>query len=238
MLWKDRLLYSMPVPAQRLLFPLLSPSRYRNYSWRRQMPAGQRGSFTPFDQLRCLFVHIPKTAGISLSRALFGEIVGHHPIAVYRLIYPPETFSSYFKFGFVRNPWDRLVSTYFYLQEPGRDPLLSTFAQQTLSRFTDFDQFVRQWMPRNASRSRIHHFHPQSDWIVLRDRLALDFLGRMERIEEDYQTVARRLGITATLTHSNSSQRDRDYRAYYTEASRRVVAEVYAEDIQRFGYTF
>ena len=67
-------------------------------------------------KLRCIFFHIPKTAGLSLSAALFGNRgLGHIDVRTARILFGERRFSSFFKFCFVRNPWDRLVSAYHYL---------------------------------------------------------------------------------------------------------------------------
>ena len=66
----------------------------------------------------------------------------------------------------------------------------------------------------------------------------VDFIGRFENLNEDTGTVFRNLGISgASLPHNNSSHH-RDYRSYYTEETRDLVAERYARDIEFFGYEF
>ena len=77
-------------------------------------------SFKPFDQCGCIFIHIPKCAGVSVSKALFGNLAGGHSRVVdYQLVFNSNEYSNYFKFTFVRNPWDRLVSAFFFLKKGG-----------------------------------------------------------------------------------------------------------------------
>jgi chondroitin 4-sulfotransferase 11 len=68
-----------------------------------------------FHSKKCIFVHIPKTAGTSVTDALFGTPrPRHRPLQWYEGM-EPELYKEYFKFAFVRNPWDRLVSGYHYV---------------------------------------------------------------------------------------------------------------------------
>ena len=65
----------------------------------------------------------------------------------------------------------------------------------------------------------------------------MDFVGRFENLEADFKTICDKVGITASLPHINKSDR-RGYRDYYDPETRDITARLYAEDIERFGYTF
>src|SRR5258707_7699115 len=98
----------------------------------RLMDIRGRGVYSYFaDEFRCIFIHIPKTAGTSLSQALFGRHSRHIPYIEYEKG-NPRKFRQYFKFTFVRNPWDRLVSTYFFLKQGGLAPADPRWADQQL----------------------------------------------------------------------------------------------------------
>ena len=71
-----------------------------------------------FDEKKCIFFHIPKTAGISLVKALFGDLDwGHRDVNYYINVFDKKRFNDYFKFTFVRNPYDRLFSAYSFLKK-------------------------------------------------------------------------------------------------------------------------
>ena len=96
-------------------------------------------SFAPLDYYRCIFVHIPKNAGLSVCYTLFGNTGGsHRKITSYQKLFHPKTFASYFKFTFVRNPWDRFISLWFkFKEEPILQNQFNTLYE--LSSYCDFD---------------------------------------------------------------------------------------------------
>ena len=68
-------------------------------------------------------------------------------------------------------------------------------------------------------------------------RLAVDFIGRFEHFERDFEKICRRIGIKANLPHINRTCHD-DYRSYYSDALAQKVADRLAEDIECFAFTF
>ena len=104
-------------PPSRKFLSLSGPTVLR---WRSRLADLRgRGVYAGYpNRHRCIFIHIPKTAGSSIVEMLFNEPSRHIPYFVYRDA-NPEKFRQFFKFAFVRNPWDRLVSTYFFLREGG-----------------------------------------------------------------------------------------------------------------------
>ncbi len=68
----------------------------------------------------CIFIHIPKCAGVSVCQSLFGNLgPGHLTLRQHQEVLDSRTFDSMFKFSFVRNPWDRLVSAFYFLKQGG-----------------------------------------------------------------------------------------------------------------------
>jgi len=136
-------------------------------------------------------------------------------------------FETYFKFGFVRNPWDRVVSLYE-----------RTEALQ-LSNEMSFEQFVDwiQYSSATCVHSSPHRY--QLDWFVdANGNLLADFIGRFERLDEDWAFVAQKLGLEGKLPHRRVSPRARHYGDYYTPQTRDIVAAKFNVDIERFGYEF
>src|SRR5947208_3465937 len=94
---------------------------------------------------RCIFIHIPKTAGSSIALSLFGEQLEHITYRDYQIA-NPRKFDRYFKFAFVRNPWDRVVSSYFFLRNGTMDEGNRAEAERLLAGYSDFGSFVRGWL--------------------------------------------------------------------------------------------
>jgi hypothetical protein len=102
-----------------------------------------RGVYSQYaDSSQCIFIHIPKAAGTSVALTLFEQGSRHVPWFDYYYA-NPEKFRSYYKFSFIRNPWDRLASTYFFLQRGGMDPQDAAWAEANLKDYPTFESFVK-----------------------------------------------------------------------------------------------
>jgi hypothetical protein len=226
-----------------------------------------------------VFIHIHKTAGESISEALVpflargdvllgttlrGEIANawydrRHGLQKHSGVRKAKAFlgdawDDYLKFSFVRDPYDRLRSLYFYFERmladrrrrslknallllPGtdfRDPLkwpgMTPFLETS-----DFSGFLRH----PAFSTNLMGARPQA--FQLSDRagdLAVDFVGRFETLAEDFAVLADRLGLDgASLGHRNASRNRAASDADPAEAAdRALVAELYARDYALFGY--
>src|SRR5438477_534662 len=151
------------------------------------------------------------------------------------LTLPPERrkergrrqFESYFKFGFVRNPWDRVVSLY------ERNEAMQMRQEMT------FEEFVR-WIQYSSStciHSSPHRY--QLDWFVdANGKMLADFIGRFERLQEDWAVVAKKLGVSEVLPHARANPRTRHYTEYYTPETRGIIEQKFKVDIETFNYRF
>ena len=208
-----------------------------------------------------LFVHIAKTGGTSVRAALerlrwrdpwywlmfpchrLSHLTGHKlgtkfprhskVIAAQEML-PREFFDGLFKFAFVRNPWDLQVSSFHHIRRERPHYL------QGRDNFADF----LRW---KLDPERPYQFHidtsieRQSDYLIdLRGNLIVDFVGRYERLHEDFETACQRIGIPCPdLPHRRqATDRSKDYRSYYDDTTRLMVAEHFRDDIERFGYGF
>jgi hypothetical protein len=136
-------------------------------------------------------------------------------------------FETYFKFGFVRNPWDRVVSLY------ERTEPLQMKDKMTFEEFVDWIEFSSS----TCIHSSPHRY--QLDWFVDGSgTLLTDFIGRFETLESDWTKVAQRLGLTEALPHKRANPRSRPYTDYYTARTREVIASKFKVDIDYFGYEF
>ena len=149
----------------------------------------------------------------------------------------PVKFKRYYKFAFVRNPWDRLVSSYVFLMKGGMNEVDAKWAEKNLSHYPDFGSFVRGWVNEENINTWVH-FRPQHYFICDEaGTIMMDFVGRMENMETDFAIVAKRLGCTRRLEKVNITRQDH-YSRYYDGETREIVRRVYAKDIELFGYYF
>ena len=235
------LLWRFPYDQRHTIFRILSPNGYNHFQDMRKFETDKGRSLKPFDDQKCIFVHITKCAGISIATSLFGNLGGGHlRIAHYQLIFSQREYNEYFKFTFVRNPWDRLVSAFLFLKRGGANKIDRTWAEENLSRYNDFDSFVTHWVNRKNINTW-KHFVPQYKFVCQpgRQTPVVDFIGHFECLNDDFMSIQKKLGTNTSLRHLNKTVGEKKgYQEYYSEAARRIVAEVYAEDIRIFGYDF
>jgi len=233
-----------------------------------------------------IFVNIPKVAGTSIARTLkvkFGNIKDDSEFVslVNNLPFDPDDdkkfdpqgphlraldyvkydyinqaeFDEYFKFAFVRNPWDRIVSEYKYRGHYNKYSL---------------KEFLFHHMPRRCWSDEYCHIIPQYDFLYdSNGKLLVDFVGKFENLQEDYDKVCEKLNIEKHMVlHQNKSSgirrntnllrvvkamiRDMEgflngkrkantfshYTEYYDDESRDFVAKLYKNDIKYFNYEF
>lgn len=168
------------------------------------------------------FVHVPKTGGSAIRACVDCDTEGHTPV--------PDT--DQFTFAFVRNPYDRLVSGFFYLKEGGINKMDRKWAKDNVQPFT-FEGFVKKL----DSVLDWFHFTPQYYFITRNGKIAVDFLGRFERINEDFQALCEKLGEDATF-HKDNTSRHEDYRQYYTKELQDIVYDTYKKDFELFNYKY
>lgn len=196
-------------------------------------------SFKGFDDTKSIFIHIPKCAGVSVSEALYGNLAGGHTtLEEYLGVFEPKNIESYFKFTFTRNPWDRLVSAYYFLKKGGWGEQDILFFEKELQNYSSFEDFVLNWVNENNIWKYHHVFRPQSHYILdKRNKVKLDFVGRLENIDNDFRYICNKLNLECQLPHSNKSQH-KDYRQYYNAETANIISEVYAKDISLLKYEF
>jgi len=137
-----------------------------------------------------------------------------------------ETFGSYLKFAFVRNPFDRFVS-------------YCAFATSRQGLFERDPQGVMRHFLFTAPPHHHMVFQPQHTFLVGSDgNLLTDMIGRVEDMQSSYDVICRRIGIPSSPLGRKNTSRRGDYRAYYDEQLIDGVARLYARDIELFGYDF
>lgn len=150
----------------------------------------------------------------------------HANLNSFREVLPPTQFNQYYKFGFVRNTWDYLVSLYHYDKKK---------ASKNLAKVHGFDE----WATKRLQDDRFVRKHSQRlKWVDKNGKFLADFVGEMRTFEEDVAHISSRLGISfPNISRLNSTGRG-NHREYYTSALAQSVAVAFDEDIRFFGFEF
>ena len=208
---------------------------------------------------RYIFVHIPKTGGTALTLALEGRAMKedliiadtpkgraragrlkgirangrlwkHSTLADIEGLVSPEEMAGFFTFALVRNPWDRMVSLYHFLrgQSFGHPMVLA-------AKHHDFTGFLQS----EVTRRLVPTGHYASYMRGSDGREHARLFARIEHLDTDLAPFEAHLGFRLTpLPRVNASDRQRDWRPYYTATDAELVSQLCADDIARFGYCF
>ena len=189
--------------------------------------------FNKFLSTKTIFIHIPKTAGTSLVNAIYNiNPEGHKSVLFLKEIFEDD-LSSFFKFCFVRNPYDRLFSSYMFLKKGGVNIHDINAYNKYLCCYKDFEDFVLNGISEELTREIIH-FTPQTYFICDNTgSIIVDFIGRFESLEKDVEKLSEMLDIEINLPHLNINEKD----CYiYTDEMKIKVNEVYKQDFDLLSY--
>lgn len=179
----------------------------------------------------------------------------HVPPATLRAQLGSDVWEKYFTFAFVRNPWDWFVSQYFWnwrapqlsKRELLRRPVTTLRAywqdkeekrrRREVEIFSPTDiretyDLLRRYRAVHQADSLFQYnyvYSPEGERLV-------DFVGRFERINEDFSRAMDHLGLDERLPHRNTTSH-RDYREYYTTETAELIGDLYQADINAFEYT-
>jgi len=160
------------------------------------------------------------------SRIFHHDVYQHKSLPQIKRIVGQRIFKEYFKFAFVRNPYDRVVSDYCW--------------HNTKMTFKDF--LLKQVKPRKNQLLQRgpydDHFYDQHKFICdKKGKILVDFLGRFENLDEDFHKLCRLRRLNLTLGEVNGRKRNH-YRTYYDSETKRICYQIYQKDFELFGYDF
>jgi hypothetical protein len=212
---------------------------------------------------RFIFVHVPKAAGTSVTAALspltnycdleiggtaFGEAIQpayqkrfelakHSPAAAIRGLVGSVTWSRYFTFAFVRNPFDRSLSTYNFLRQwkgPGSD------FYKRMCAFDSFDDYVLSDIWHSTDGPDLI-FRPQVYWLRAQNsnQILTSFIGKVELLEKDLEQVLLNIDaprhMVSALKRLNSSG-PKPKVVSENPAVIEKILDKYRIDFESFGY--
>ncbi len=203
------------------------------------------------EQYNFLYIHISKTGGSNIERALkpyshqpkptlLDRVLSklrchwdyrrhhfkqHDSVEAAARVLPADVFERCFKFALVRNPWDWLVSLYLFLKRK------ESHRHHRLVKKLSFAEYVDFEIRRDARHQ--HRFCMDG-----RKRMMVDFLGRFEELEASLDFVCHKLGIPRPTLEKISVFRHDPYTAFYDPATVEKVRRHWSVDVTAFGYEY
>ena len=198
-----------------------------------------------------VFLHAPRTGGTSIAKALGYdyEDINH--------FYELPDVGDRFVFSFVRNPFDRIVSTYHWLTDGQfKESLRLGFSIGTVKYKLSFEEWFEFRFTQQSIDKSLDYEMPENydgEWNEIDQHNALlglrhwgihsqclyaqsaEFIGKYEDLNTDWCRVANQIGMTSKLPVTNKSIRS-GYKDYYDESMRNIIYTVYQDEFERFGY--
>lgn len=196
-----------------------------------------------------MFVHVPKTAGTALQKSIGLDFQIDHLTAKQYQALLRSHFKRLFKFAFVRDPWDRFLSNYYYARMK-ESYLHSAVGPSTYGKHLDYDllkdasilecaeYLIEGKLKHHKTAERPSHWDPQHLWLYDdRQRCLVDWIGRVENFENDFIFLCDRLGIESRLLKINASERPKhEHWTDDTLAAHEIIVNFYNKDYLLLGY--
>ena len=133
-----------------------------------------------------------------------------------------KRYSEFFKFTFSRNPFDIQVSYFHYMKgQPNH-------SQYDIIKDMSFEEYILWRCEKDRQL--------QKDFVVDVDgNIIVDFIGKLENINEDLNTVAKKLNLNYELGHINRSIHKK-YQEYYNKKTEDLIVDYFYEDFELFDY--
>lgn len=139
----------------------------------------------------------------------------------------PEAWNNYFKFCFVRNPYHRAVSDYRWRTRKKNRMDMS---------FLEFLERMKMHKPRD---SVIPHQYDNWPMYTINNQITVDYIGRFESLKNDLDAILAHIGLPSSpLPHEKRTNKRSDFRQSYGTAERRLVQQLFAAELDQFGYVF
>lgn len=207
----------------------------------------------------CIFIHIPKTAGTSISNFYFPAIALDWKKPNYDLLYgwcpkrkihlqhatskqlleldliKPEIWKSYFKFTFIRNPYDRAYSDYFWIM---RDRHIKGSFADYINKKGEFDKILND---NSEMTYRGDHLIPQTNFFSFEGIYKMDFVGRFEQLDEAVFNINKKLDIDKVFNvhiQKGEYKRKKHYSHFYNKENKALVEQFFQQDIEILNYKF
>lgn len=199
-----------------------------------------------------IFVHIPKTAGTSVSRRLgindtyanfchtdmkikINECMcaDNHVPAFFLKEMRPDIFEEYYKFTFVRNPYDRVISEFFWVYKGYWKEQFVNFSEKNIKNL--FDVWLENYYLDKPSCRQC----TQSWFLLDRDgeTILVDDIFKFESFQSEFDLLIKKLNITPVEDKVYTKSKVKiDRNLLLTESHKEFIYNLFKEDFNRFGY--
>lgn len=200
---------------------------------------------TPIDIIRrsfvwkkhnIIFVHVPKAAGVSVNKAIYGKPLGHFYAKDIRDICP-KMFNNTFKFSVVRHPIDRLYSAYNFSIRGGTSTMGMMNPDYYIKNpdFKSFEMFVNNWLSKKELTKIDHVFRPQYLYLFdANENLLVDKIYKLENIEKHLDEISMNIGKPFKLSHHNRSEKGL---LKITDELKSLIFNLYQKDFELLDYS-
>jgi len=170
------------------------------------------------EELKFVFVHVPKTAGQAIHRSL--PRARKNPWPTHTILADIEKGDK-FAFGFVRNPWGRLVSLYHFM------------VQKSVVRDFNQEEIIRKGFKRSVMEVSMSGQQDATYWLN-----GCDYVGRFENLQSDFDVICNKLNFKKRQVGKLNASIHKDYREYYDQETIDFVARMHKKTIDQYGYDF
>jgi chondroitin 4-sulfotransferase 11 len=201
------------------------------------------------DEKKFIFFHLYKCGGMSFRKSLNEafpnsyEIQGGHSL--------PKDFNlkgengvkyrDYYRFTMIRNPFDFMVSTYFY----GKSYSNHFMHDDIIKNEMGMEEFIPYYF-KHKENDKANKLPGQNKVVTIKDwlhddegNIVVDKIMKIETMESDIRDLSVKLGSTININQTNvNPNRDKNYRKYYTPISRKMIEEKFDWELNEFDYEF
>lgn len=196
---------------------------------------------------------MPRTGGTSINeclRRMYKKynydnlwIIGHDLRNKNYISFPKycRLYKKNFKsFSFVRNPWDRVVSAFNYLNQGGCSEVDKIDYEKYLAKFNgNFKKFVKEGLTKDKKILNQIHFVPQYKWLCdKKHNILVDFLGKYENLKKDFNKIIDLFDLPKISLEKTNSSKHLSYKKYYDKDIIGIIEKIYKKDIEIFNYKF
>lgn len=190
------------------------------------------------DEHQMVFVHVPKTGGTTVSRVLIsmlrdqpGVFIGpaddKSHLNIPQVLETRPEIGKYYKFGFIRNTWERVLSMYMFTMRQMRGHKSSTSNQLS------WEPSFRMWLTQGPALIE-GRLLAQTHWVN-----DLDFIGEQKNLKADFDKVCDHVGLEKrSFPAWSNCTAHRHYTCYYESEDVEYVREMYREEIELFNFKY